>query len=222
MNQSNVSRSPAARGLQLAALGSVALVVALAFAQRGSEAKGGAPNPIAPAPAAAPRPVQLELLHAEAFTLDQPYLHRWRADLPAVDRGWLLVVAGDAAALQTRQLKMPVLQVGAMTAERVNHAPDGKLVVLVPGDFALQDAPIFLGTPALPEELSAPTLEAELAAARAAGAVPPPAATIAKAIQPARRFADDWELRQRAIDLVERFSPSETDLIRGWRAPRIR
>lgn len=222
----NTSSAPSAtpRTLRLAAAAAVLLVVGLGVLQRqlAPAAAGTAPTPAAPAAPAPVRPAPLELLHAETFRLDQGYFHRYRSDTPAVDRGWLLVIAGDAAALATRQMKMPVLYVGAQTAERINQAPTGKLVVLVPGDFRLQDAPIFLGSPALPEELRQDQIDAELAAARAAGVEPPAAALVSKVTQPGRTYADDWELRQRAIDLVEQFSPGEVELIRGWRVPRVK
>lgn len=224
MNTSSAPRSATPRALRLAAIAAVALVIALGVLQHRA-APGTSPTgaTTGATPAAAPvRPAPLELLHAESFRLDQGYVHRYRSDSPVVDRGWLLVLAGDAAALATRQMKMPVLYVGAQTAERINLAPAGKLVVLVPGDFRLQDAPIFLGTPALPEELRQDQIGAELAAARAAGVEPPAAAVVTKVTQPGRSYADDWELRQRAMDLVEQFSPGEAELVRGWRVPRVK
>lgn len=221
MNTSSAPRSATPRALRLAATAAVALVIALGVLQRQTSTAGstGTQAPAAPAPV---RPAPLELLHAETFRLDRGYPHRYRGDTPIVDRGWLLVIAGDPAALATRQMKMPVLQVGAQTAERINFAPTGKLVVLVPGDFRLQDAPIFLGSPALPEELRQDQIDAELAAARAAGVEPPAAAVVTKVTQPGHSYADDWELRQRAMDLVEQFSPGEAELVRGWRVPRVK
>jgi len=204
----------------LCAAAAVVVVVAVMRSRGPGPATVGATTP-----ATQPAPVvpQLELVHAETFRLDRAYPHRYLADQPLVDHGWLLVLSGDPALLQVRQVKMPVLYVGAMTAERVNLGQDsGKLVVLVPGDFRLQDAPIFLGSPALPEELSVDQIEAELAAARAAGAVAPTAAVVAKATTPGQTYASDWELRQRAIDLVEQYSPKEQDLIRGWRVPLVK
>ena len=58
--------------------------------------------------------------------------------------------------------------------------------------------------------------------ARANGAKAPDVATIAKATAPRREFANDYELRLRAIELVEKFSPQEQDLIRGARVPLVR
>jgi hypothetical protein len=201
-------------------LGAAAVTVVVVVS-RGRDAQ----SPAA-VPAAAPMPAvqQLELVHAERFEVAQPYVHQWRAaPQPLVTNGWLLVLAGEPSSLVARQMKMPLLQVGAETAERVNVGDQsGKLVVLVPGDFALTDAPIFLGSPALPEEVGQPQLDAELATARANGAKATDAATVAKVSAPRREFANDYELRLRAIELVERFSPQEQDLIRGARVPLVK
>ena len=144
-----------------------------------------------------------------------------RADQPLVNSGWLLVLSGDPALFVPRQVKEPVLYVGAQTAQRVNFPQEsGKLVVIVPGDFRLEDAPIFFGAEALPEELRQSQIDAEFEAARAAGARPPTAAAIEKAMSaPWQKFASDYELRQRAIDLVAQYSPQEKALIDGARVP---
>lgn len=234
------NQSPSVRSSNPARLGAIAIAAAAAVVvvvlARGDDTQRvtpPVPSPaVAPAvapmvPAAAPlapvRRVQLALHHAERFRVERPFEHLWRADRPLVNTGWLLVVSGDPELLRPRQSKMPVLYVGAQTAERINAGTSGRLVLLVPGDFRLEDAPIFLGSEALPEELRQPAIDAELATAVAGGAVPTPAATI-KAVTAAERgpFETDYELRQRAMDLVEIHSPTEKDLIAGWRVPRMR
>lgn len=205
-----------------ALLGAAAIaVVALVSRERPTNATAAAA--VVPASQPAPAFRQLELVHAETFQLERGYQHMWRADQPLVDRGWLLVLQGDPELLAPRQLQMPVLYVGAQTAERVNTAqPSGKLVVLVPGDFALASAPIFLGAEALPEEVRPDWIQAELAGALASGAKAPAPAVIERATVAGRTYADDYALRQRAIDLVELHSPEEKDLIAGWRAPLVK
>lgn len=196
-----------------------AVVVAVATWRPAATTRVGA---VRPQPQ--PQPVvQLELVHAEPFRTEQPFRHLWRADQPLVDRGWLLVLAGDAARMVPRQTKEPVLYVGAQTAERVNTGQgSGKLVVIVPGDFWLEDAPIFYGAEALPEELRQADIDRELALARAAGAVAPTAELAAQVATQARVFPTDYQLRLRAIDLVEQYAPDEKDLIAGWRAPLVK
>jgi hypothetical protein len=218
MNDSTSSRrAPQHLFGSLCVFGAVAVVVAVAFARTDR------PAVTAPAAAVEPRLRQLELVHAERFRVEQPFRHVWRADQPLVRSGWLLVLAGDPTWMVPRQTREPVLYVGAETADRVNTGQDsGKLVVIVPGDFWLEDAPIFYGDEALPEELRQPQIDAQLAAARAAGATAPTAERAAEVAGEARTFASDYELRLRAIDLVEQHAPNEKDLIAGWRAPRVK
>lgn len=229
MNNPSPSTRPQSRGRTLGlAVAAVAAAVVVAVTVMNRKPAEPAPASPAAAPKAAaqqPKPrarVQLALHHAERFTLETPYQHRYRVDEPWVTDGWLLVLSTDPSLLKLRQVKEPVLYVGAQTAERVNAGLSGKIVVLVPGDFALANAPIFLGDAALPEELRQTDIDAQLAAAVAAGAIATPGETITKVTAAARTFATDFELRQRAIDLVEIHSPDEKDLIAGWRAPRVR
>ena len=197
-------------------LGALAIVGAIAF----SNPDGESDETVVPTAA---KPEQMTLVHAQRFRVQRPFQHVWRADKPMVNTGWLLVLAGDAEKLQPRQWKEPVLYVGEQTADRMNFGASGKLVVIVPGDFRLQDAPIFFGPEALPEELHARDIRAALANAKAAGAKAPNQATIAQAtVDGVLTFESDYELRLRAIDLVEEHSPQETDLISGWRAPLVK
>jgi hypothetical protein len=227
MNPSQPSPAGRARSTKAVALlcagGALAVVVALAMR---SDAPGTGKPPVVPASQPAPQapPVeQLQLVHAETFQVQRPFQHVWRRDQPWVQHGWILVLSGKEELLRPRQIKEPVLYVGAQTAERVNTAEgSGKVVVIVPGDFALASAPIFLGSIALPEELGPREIAAELDKAVAAGAAAPTAAAIEAATKPGQVFATDYELRLRAIDLVEQHSPAEKDLIAGWRAPRLR
>lgn len=215
--------------LPLAIAGFAAAVVAVLLVQnRGPEPTQASPSQDTTANAAAPltqprRRTQLALLHAERFKVQKPYQHLWRADRPWVDSGWILVLQTDPELLRPRQVKESVLYVGAQTAERINHGTSGRVVVLVPGDQVLASAPIFLGEAALPEELLQTHIDAQLAAAVAAGAIPTPAETVQQVTVPGKpAFETDYELRQRAIDLVEIHSPQEKALIEGWRVPRLR
>jgi hypothetical protein len=225
MNPSQPSPAGRTRSTKAVALlcagGALAVVVALAM--RSDAPATGMPSSAVPATQPAPQVEQLQLVHAETFQVQRPFQHVWRRDQPWVQHGWILVLSGKEELLRPRQIKEPVLYVGAQTAERVNTAEgSGKVVVIVPGDFALASAPIFLGSIALPEELGPREIAAELDKAVAAGAAAPAAAAIEAATKPGQVFATDYELRLRAIDLVEQHSPAEKDLIAGWRAPRLR
>jgi hypothetical protein len=171
------------------------------------------------------------LLHARPFTLDQPYAFEWRAEQPAVAAGMLVVLEVDPDLVHPRQVAEPVLYVGAQTAERINvGARSGHVVAVVPAEpdgrggvqLDLAAAPIFFGEPMLPEQVDGARVAQELAAAQARGIEPTPAATVAAVMQQPVRFATRYDLALHASDLIEQWSPDETDLIAGIRAPLVR
>lgn len=170
------------------------------------------------------------LIAARPFTLEVPYVHDWRAERPLVSSGVVLVLGVDPDLVHPRQGFEPVLYVGDQTAERLNAGHEsGHLIAIVPapvdaqGRVALDlaQAPIFFGTPALPEQVDAATVAQELAAARARGVAAPAAQAVAAVTQPQVRFHDDSEVRVWAADLIESWSPTEVDLVAGLRAPRV-
>lgn len=165
---------------------------------------------------------RVRLLLAQRFTLDEAYVHWWRKEQPLVASGWLLVLEVDKDLVYPRQMKEPVLYVGRQTAERVNLGHEsGRVIAFVPGDVDLARAPIFFGSAALPEEVDAAQIEAELAQALRAGATPPSQAEVEAALVEPLHLADQYNLFLRAADLIEEHSPQEADLVSGLRAPRI-
>ena len=108
-------------------------------------------------------------------------------------------------------------------AKRVGrYFTENQLVVLVPGDFPLDEARVFFGSPELPERVRRPQIDLEVARARDAGVTPPSRDHVTAVVDAATfHAATEYELRQRAVDLVERYSPQERDLISGWRVPRV-
>lgn len=183
---------------------------------------------------APPLPVALpaggiDVLYARPFTLQAPAIHAWEAAQPRYDAGWVVVLAVDPRLVQPRQTAEPILYVGDRTAERVNFGHEsGRVVAIVPsardasGRVALDlsAAPVFFGAAGLPEQVDAAQAAAELSAARARGVQPPASAALAAVTQPQVDFADDWELHLWCSDLIERWSPQESDLIAGLRVPR--
>lgn len=172
-----------------------------------------------PLPAALPV-ADVELLHVQPFTLETPAVHAYRAERPSYDAGVLLVLGVDPEVVHPRQTAEPVLYVGGQTAERLNSgANSGRLVVLVPGAFD-PTAPIFFGTPELPERVDAATVTRELDAARAAG-IAAPGGAFATADAESLPFENDYQLRVYASDLIELHAPDEVDLISGLRVPLL-
>lgn len=169
----------------------------------------------------------LELLEARAFVVDEPFVHEWRAEQPLVSAGYLLVVRVPDELALPRATFEPVLFVGDETAERVNAPRAGaNLVLLVPAaerggrvDLDLARAPIWFGSLELPERVDAARIAAERRAAEARGIGPARSAPRVRAASTGEpiRVRTRRELDAYLADLVELWSPEETDLVRQLR-----
>src|SRR5262249_2099062 len=109
--------------------------------------------------------------------------------------------------------------VGGSTAERVNRGDgSGRLVVVVPGKVDLSKDLIFLGTPALPEEVDAAAIRKETEKAAAAG-IRPFGATAAGVAAAAGgsplALAARAGLSRGLSGVVRRFAPDESELARA-------
>jgi hypothetical protein len=164
----------------------------------------------------------IEVLYAQPFTTNVPWTHVWRAEQPQVQAGYVLVLAVDPELVHPRQSAEPILYVGDQTAERVNLGNEsGHVVAIVPapvngsGGVALDLAhtPIFFGAPGLPEQVTSAKAKAELDAAVQRGIAAPTAQALAAVSQPAVQFSDEWELHAFCSDLIQTWSPQETDLV---------
>jgi len=168
----------------------------------------GPPRDPAPRPPVPrdPHAHEVQLVEARRFAAGERTTHTWRNDGLKYDSGWLLVLRAAPGLILPRQVREPVLYVGAQTANRMHSSVrSGHVVAIVPGDFLLTDAPIFFGALDLPEELGQTRIDRALARAVADGVAPPTVDEVAA-----------------AVDLVAKYSPQETDFIRGERAPLIR
>ena len=203
------------------------------------------------APAAQAQPAEaspFELLYARPFVLDEPYLHTWRKEAPAVSSGYLLVLRAERELIRPVQVLEPVLYVGAQTAERVNApAQEGsdtaQLVVVVPapldddaddgadgdGQVALDPlrVPIFLGTKALPEDVDAASIQRELRRATALRLGParlPQVAGLAGLRRPKTvlRLPSRADLDLELANLIAFYSPEERDLVQSLRVPETK
>jgi hypothetical protein len=164
----------------------------------------------------------VDILYAQPFTTDVPWTHTWRAEQPKVQAGWVLVLAVDPNLVVPRQSAEPILFVGDQTAERVNQGDQsGHVIAIVPAPldasgavaFDLSHAPIYFGAPGLPEQVTAAKAKAELDAAVQRGIAAPTAQTLANVTKPQVAFTNDWELHAFCSDLIQTWSPQETDLI---------
>ena len=176
---------------------------------------GSASAAAPPAVPATPARVD-QLVYAAPFTLRQGYAHDWRAERPLVTKGYLVVLRVEPALVYPRQVAEPVLYVGNQTAERLNVGyRSGHVVAIVPGDVDLRSAPIWFGTPALPEQVNAGAINAERVRADRSGIRAVPSGEVARAARRPVALADKTELLREAGALVETYSPDEDDLARA-------
>jgi len=178
-------------------------------------------RPLRPAPGGVER-----IVAVQPFLLERAWRHTWRAEQPAFDAGWLVVLEVDPALVVPRQIQEPVLYAGEQTVERVNFGHgSGRVVAIVPslrtadGGVALDLASTLLwfGTPMLPERVDALRASEELARAVKLGveplAVPAAGGTL--------RLPSRDELDEHAALLVLEHAPDEADLGLGLLVPRV-
>ncbi|MEM7308096.1 MAG: hypothetical protein AAF682_15565 [Planctomycetota bacterium] len=178
---------------------------------------------------------EVRLLFAQPFFLDDSYAHAWRSDQPTASAGYLIAVSADQDVLPVRQVHNPLLFVGDMPVERINEASaSGVYIGLVPsavdanGELTLDltEAPIHWAKPdVLPEALTPAKAQAVLAEAVTSGAVAQRADLVEQAFEEAGGavyLPNHGMLYRYAADVIERYSPTETDLVSGLRAPLVR
>jgi hypothetical protein len=138
-----------------------------------------------------------------------------------VSTGVLIVLEVDPALVVPRDTLEPVLYAGDVAVQRLNHGyPSGRVIGIVPGNIDLASAPIWFGSPQLPERVTESTVRSERARAEKAGMQPFGSAKIAS-IQRQAAAATDLAalLREVAADLVYEYSPQEKELADSWRLP---
>jgi hypothetical protein len=162
-----------------------------------------------------------DILYARPFTLEQPYRNTWSREKAMVSTGTLVVLEVDPALVVPRNALEPVLYAGDVAVQRLNHGDrSGRVIGIVPGDVDLSTAPIWFGTPELPERVTPAIARTERERAEKAGVRPFTAAKIASVQRP-RVGATDLAalLRDVVADLVYEFSPQEKELADAWRLP---
>jgi len=176
-----------------------------------------------PAVPATPAAVE-KVVYARSFALEEGYKFEWRKEQPLLKEGTVLVLKVDPALVYPRQVAEPVLYVGDQTAERVNIGhKSGHVVAIVPGKIDLKKTLIWFGTPELPEQVDAKTINAERQMAKRAGVKP----LATKQIDDARKkggenlkVKDRYELRRDLATVVKEYAPDETELADGLLVPR--
>ena len=165
-----------------------------------------------------------KLVLVRPFQLEKPHVYTWTQEKPQITSGTILVIQVDPHYARPRQMHMPVLYVGATPAERANMGfGSGFLVVIVPGRPDLTKVPIYFGSVELPERVDARRGEKELAAARALGIHPFPAAGVRAAVDKGGDplvAKDSADLYRTLSDLILIYAPDETERAEGYRLPK--
>jgi hypothetical protein len=177
------------------------LLVAGLVVAAGATAQGARPIPSTPAAA--------EAVYAAPFVLRQGYRSDWGQERPLVTSGFVVVARVHPDLVYPRQVAEPVLYAGNQVAEKVNVGyRSGYVVAIVPGALDLARDPVWFGRPALPEQVSARTVRAELQRAAAAGirAVPP------RIVRDKVQLQDREAVLRIAAELIRQYAPDETEL----------
>lgn len=178
-------------------------------------------------PAVPSTPADVEdILYARPFTLEKGYNFDWSKERPLLTEGTLLVLKVDPALVYARQVAEPVLYVGDRTAERVNIGyRSGRIIAIVPGHVDLRTAPIWFGTPELPESVNGNIVRAERALADEAGIRPFSADKVKTALARGGeelKLAGRDALRPHFAALLQQYSTVETELIDTFNVPVTR
>lgn len=167
------------------------------------------------------------IVYAQPFVIARPWTHVWRAEQPAFDAGWLVVLDVDPTYVRPQQTFEAVLYAGDETVERINHGYEaGRVVAIVPcsrnarGEPALDLAttPMWFGAAELPERVDAAAVHHERENAERRGVRPLPVPVA----QPLLSLESRDDLDQYEGILVLEHSPEEHDLGTGLLVPRNR
>jgi hypothetical protein len=165
------------------------------------------------------------ILHARRFTLATPYINNWSKERARVSTGVLVVVEVDPAYVDPRDAVInPVLYAGNVAVIRLNQGDQsGRVVGIIPGDVDLTTAPIWFGSPELPERITPAVVRSERERAEKAGVRTLPPTMISRVELPAITAQDlATLLRTAAADLVYQYSPQEKQLADSWRLPEAK
>jgi hypothetical protein len=182
-----------------------------------------APIAIADVPPAIPQtPAAVdELVSIRPFTLENGFEFRWSAEKPLVESGYILVIKVNPDLVYPRQIEEPVLYVGNQTAQRINFGHEsGYVVALVPGEVDFTTAPIWFGTPALPERVDSNRAQTERRLADRAGIKPFTAEQVQAAMANGGTrlsTADMDAMLEPLANLVQEYSPAENELVESFR-----
>ncbi len=166
----------------------------------------------------------IDLVFARPFSLSKGYKYEWNKDRPIVRSGTMVVLKVDPNLVVPRNSAEPVLYAGNQTVQRLNHAhKSGYIIAIIPGEIDITQAPIWFGSPELPERVTAKTIKSERALADEAKIQPFEAEKVKAVTEKNVQVYSLFQLlRDYAADLVLEYSPQEKDLAEKWRLPVAR
>ena len=172
---------------------------------------------------ATPTPVR-NLLVAQPFTLETPFTNTFSKEREKISNGVLIVVEVDRAFVVPRNSLEPVLYAGDAAVQRLNHGElSGRIIGIVPGTLNLATAPIWFGTPELPERVTRNTIQYERGLADKAGVRAFPSARLDSIKRPVIAAKDLATLLSTvAAELIYEYSPQEKHLADSWRLPEAK
>ncbi len=166
----------------------------------------------------------IDIIYARPFTLDKGFKYNWSKERPIVRSCTIVVLKVDPNLVIPRNSLEPVLYAGNQTAQRLNHGhKSGHVIALIPGEIDLTQAPIWFGSPELPERVTAKMIKSERALADEAKIRPIAEENVKSVTREQVQVSDLFSLlRDYAAELVLEYSPQEKKLAEKWRLPVAR
>lgn len=163
----------------------------------------------------------IDIVYARPFSLTEGYKYDWNQERPLIKNGTLAVLKVKPELVMPRNALERVLYVGNQSVQRLNHGDkSGHVIVIIPGDIDLSQAPIWFGSPGLPERITAKIIKSERVLADRADIKPfakDKILTLTKSSIEAKNLSE--LLREHVADLVLEYSPQEKPLAEKWRLP---
>lgn len=164
--------------------------------------------------------LDIKLLYAQPFTVEQPFSHDWHSKPQSFNQGTLIVLEVNEKFARSRDSLEPVLYAGRQTVNRLNRGLSGRVIGIIPGAENLEDMPIWYGAPDLPERLTDDAIEKEYLRASDAGLRKMSQDRIANVMaKPVKAENLTLYLREYAAEVVLEYSPQEGSLAKAWRLP---
>ena len=103
------------------------------------------------------------ILYAQPFTVERPFINTWSRDRQKSSAGVLIVVEVDPAYVDPRDAVVtPVLYADNSAVIRLNRGNEsGRAIGIVPENVDLASVPIWFGSPELPERLTPAIVQEE-------------------------------------------------------------